>query len=51
VVFTVSAAVLVIGSVIVGALARGEVHGRTIAREASEPQSSPATMREIGEAA
>jgi MFS family permease len=51
VVFTVAAAVLVIGSVVVGALARGEVPGRAITGQARAPQNSPATMREIGEAA
>jgi len=51
VVFTVSAVVLIIGSLVVGGLARGDVPGRALTGRASEPQNSPATMREIGEAA
>jgi hypothetical protein len=38
----------IIGSLVVGALARG---GRALSGRASEPPNSPATMREIGEPA
>jgi hypothetical protein len=51
VVFTVSAVLLIIGSLVVGALARGDVPGRALTARASDPQNSPATMREIGETA
>jgi MFS family permease len=46
VVFTISAAVLVIGSAFVGALARGELPGRAVAASASHPRRA---MRPTGE--
>jgi hypothetical protein len=48
VVFTISAAVLLIGSVLIGALARGDLPGRTVTAAANGPSGA---MRRIGETA
>jgi EmrB/QacA subfamily drug resistance transporter len=48
VVFTISAVVLLLGSVLIGALARGDLPGRTVTASANRPQGP---MPRIGESA
>jgi EmrB/QacA subfamily drug resistance transporter len=48
-VFTVAAMVLLIGSALVGALARGELPDRAVAAPASGPHRRPGALRRIGQ--